>query len=314
MLKNTIAAGIVLYNPDSEERFYKCIDSILSQIDKIYVFDNSTDGKKYKFCDEVVYMTENKNTGIAYALNKIMEAADSDGYSWVITMDQDSILPFNLVSEYIKYTDEENLGIICPQVIDKRRSYMSVKENPEIEYVDFCITSASCTSINAWKKIGKFDEWLFIDLVDNEFCKRLVVSNYKILKINKLVLDQQFGNIIPKSTKVQNFWIKISKLLKNQNFAKFGYKKKVSEFRVYYTCRNIIYVNNKLSKYGKIGYENYNCDGYLGFIISFCIPSFFRAQKKFKVLKAIFKGSIDGKKAKVEKWEYIDKDNNYLSR
>ena len=39
--------------------------------------------------------------------------------------------------------------------------------------------------IDAWEQIGKFDEWLFIDLVDNEFCKRLIVSGYTILRLNE---------------------------------------------------------------------------------------------------------------------------------
>src|SRR5699024_6976157 len=74
-----------------------------------------------------------------------------------------------------------------------------------------CITSASCTSIKAWEKIGGFDDWLFIDLVDNEFCKRLVASGYKILRLNHLVLDQEFGCIHPKGEFSQKFWITLSK-------------------------------------------------------------------------------------------------------
>ena len=299
-----IAAGIVIYNPDNLNRFYECLDRILEQVETVYLFDNGSMGIKKQFSQSVVYITEHKNLGIAYALNRIMEAAQRDGFDWVITMDQDSVIPKGLVHRYGEaISQNHDLGIVCPQVIDSRRSYMEIKKDPREEFVDFCITSASCTSIVAWADTGKFDEWLFIDLVDNEFCKRLTLSGYKILRINDLILNQEFGKIIPKGEKIQKFWTKISKLLNNQNFAKFSYKKFVSPTRVYYTCRNVLYVNKKLASYGPVAYkENYNCNSYLGFVISFILPSILRAEDKVKVIKAAISGTIDGKKEKVKAW------------
>lgn len=299
-----IAAGIVLYNPDAE-RFHICINKLLKQIDRIYVFDNSDRQNVLVQSGKVVYISEEKNKGIAYALNQIMETAKKDGYDWVITMDQDSLIPDGMVTGFENSMKRHNnVGIICPQVIDKRRSYIQVVDTVNEEYVDFCITSAACTSIEAWEKCGKFDEWLFIDLVDNDFCKRLTLSGYKILKLNRWILDQEFGKIIPKSDKVQKIWIKVSKILHNQNFAKFSYKKFVSPMRVYYTNRNIIYLNKKMKKYGKVGYENYNCRGYVGFIVSFMLPSILRAQDKKKVIRATIQGIKDGRDAKVREWSF----------
>ena len=302
-MRGRIAAGIVMFNPENEERVKNSLESILSQVDKAYVFDNSTTANCIAFPSTVTYLTEHENKGIAYAMNRIMEMARNDGYDWLITMDQDSIMPDGIIEAYKKHISDNDVGIICPQVIDSRRSYMEVKKEPKEEYIDFCITSASCTSISAWEKIGRFDEWLFIDLVDNDFCKRMVVSGYKILRMNELVLDQEFGKIIPKSERVQKFWNRIAKVLHNDNFGKLGYRKFVSPMRVYYTCRNIIYVNKKLCHYGKTGYrENYNCSGYPGFLIAFVVPSVLRAQKKREVLKAVIKGTKDGRKTRPEIW------------
>ena len=307
-----IAAGVVLYNPDDNERIVKSIKSVLEQVKKVYVFDNSTIEKKFVFPESVTYMTEHKNMGIAYALNVIMSKAMKEGYEWVITMDQDSVIPKNLIVSYEKYIDNK-IAIICPQVIDSRRSYMKIQKEPEKEFVDFCITSASCTNINAWKNIGKYDNWLFIDLVDNDFCKRLIISGYKILRLNRLVLDQEFGKIIPKSKKIQNFWNKIAILLNNDNCGKLGYRKFVNPSRIYYTCRNIIYVNRKYKKYGKIAYrENYNCNGFFGFIICFILPSILRAKEKRKVFLAAIKGLRDGYRKQVLAWERKNNCQNLL--
>ena len=290
-----IAAGIVYFNPEDEDRIHRSLESILNQVEQIYIFDNSTIKQNHSFSDNIIYLTEDENKGISYALNRIMERAKSDGYDWLVTMDQDSIMPAGMIEAYKMHLSEKSIGIICPQVIDSRRSYMETKKEPKEEFVEFCITSASCTRISMWEKIGRYDEWLFIDLVDNDFCKRLIVSGYKILRLNELVLDQEFGRIIPKTEQVQKFWNRIAKILHNDNFGKLGYRKFVSPMRVYYTCRNIIYVNKKLKKYGKTGYkENYNCNGFPGFLVCFVAPSILRSDNKIKAFKAVIDGLKDG--------------------
>ena len=299
-----ITIGMVLFNPDNVERLYSAINSALNQVEKIYIFDNSTEIKKYKFSDSVIYISEHKNKGIAYAINQIMKKAQLDGYEWVVTMDQDSVLPDNIINAYSKHLNEvPNLAIICPQVIDYRRSYMKIKEEAAAEYVDFCITSASCTRISAWERIGGYDDWLFIDLVDNDFCKRITASGYRILRLNDFVLDQEFGKIVPKSERVQKFWNAVAEVLHNDNWGKFGYSKFVNPTRVYYTCRNVIYVNRKLKNYGKTGYrDNYNCNGFLGFLICFVIPSILGGKDKFEIMKCAFCGFRDGRKRAVVLW------------
>ena len=223
--RKSIAAGIVLFNPE-KERLEKNIYCLKEQVEKIYIFDNSEISNGGY--EGITYLSEKRNCGIAYALNRIMEQAKADGYKWVITMDQDSLIPTGLIHGFEESIEtHENIGIVCPQVIDKRRTYLQAEDNTKEEYVDFCITSASCTSIEAWEMCGKFDEWMFIDLIDNDFCKRIVISGYKILKLNRWVLDQEFGKIIPKSEQKQKFWIGMSKIMHNQNFAKIFILKKL---------------------------------------------------------------------------------------
>lgn len=300
-----IAAGIVIFNPDDKKRLYASVNSVIDQVEMVYIFDNSTEKNDYDFSNRVIYMTEHKNNGLAYGMNRIMERAQSDGFDWVVTLDQDSIMPPDTISLYEKHAQNDlRIAIICPQAIDTRRSYMEAKKKTDTEYIDFCITSASCTRISAWEKVGYFDEWLFIDLVDNDFCKRIIVSGYKILCLNELVLDQEFGKIIPKSERVQNFWNRVAKSLHNNNFAKLGYIKFVNPMRVYYTNRNIIYVNRKLKQFGNTAYkENYNCNGYIGFLFCFMLPSILRAQERTKVFKYTIKGIQDGRRKKVKAWK-----------
>lgn len=309
-----IGAGIVVYNP-KKERIKANIEQILNQVDKIYIYINSIKEfnlKEYFNSEKIQYLGNNENVGLAKAMNEIMEIADKDGMEWLMTLDQDSIVPNDIIQSFKEYVSIENVGIICPNVIDKRRVYMKADTTSETSSVDVCITSASLTRIEAWKQVGKFDDNLFIDLIDNDFCKKLKLNGWQILMINKVILDQEFGDIKLKSKKEVKFILKIAKKIKNKklakNFSKLTYKKNVSPMRVYYTNRNVIYLNKKFKNYNGIGYSNYNCNTYFGFNICFNLASFIRGKNKMKILKAIHDGKRDGRKLKanVFKAERID--------
>lgn len=295
-----IAAGIVLYNPNID-RLKQLLAIITRMVDKVFLYNNSSDSFDFileSYKDKLVYLSEGKNLGIAYALNKIMEKAQMYNYDWVITLDQDTLIPETLVDSFRPFLNEKDVAIVCPQVIDKRREYMQLNsaEN-EVSEINDCITSASCTNVRIWKKIGGFDEWLFIDFVDNDFCKRAILSGFRILRVNGVVIDQEFGIIEPKSPKAVKFWIGLSKVSKIHNIAKLSYRKKVSPMRVYYVHRNLLYLNKKFKDFGGIGYHNFNCSSFIGFLFFFSLPSIVRAQEKWKVFKAVVKGFSDGHKS-----------------
>lgn len=294
-----VTVGIVLFNPDLLQ-LQSNIEVLKKQFESIILFDNTeykdVDSKEvFSAYENVIYLSENKNLGIAYALNRIMEKAQKLNAEWVITFDQDSKVPSNLLSEYSKYLQNDRAGILCPQVIDKRRKYMKLEKNGEkCEIVAKCITSASCTSVKAWEDAGKYDELLFIDLVDNDFSKRVRYAGYEIYRINDVVLEQEYGVIEYKDTKLARFFVWLGEKLHNKNIAKLSYKKQVSPVRVYYTNRNVIYLNKKHKQYGGIGYESYYCKSFVEYYVSFNLASILRGSKKIQILKAVIKGTIDG--------------------
>lgn len=304
-----ISAGIVLFNPIID-RLLDNIRVILPQVDFVFLFQNSISKdvseeiKKLEHNNKIILLGNGNNIGLAGALNEIMQKSLELNCEWCITFDQDSISPRNMVEEYSNYFNESDVGIICPQVIDNRRPYMKVDSTPTISYVNRCITSASCTNLKIWKKLGGFDEFLFIDLIDNDFCKRLMLNNYKILRVNNIVLNQQFGDIKLKKASKVKFYLWVAKLFSkfpklSTNIAKFSYKKNVSPLRVYYSNRNVIYLNKKYKNHGGIGYDCYSCKTYLGFNICFNFASLLRGKQKLKIYRAIRTGKQAGKKANV---------------
>ncbi|MBT9776254.1 glycosyltransferase [Clostridium sp. MCC353] len=308
-----MVCGIVVFNPELS-RLKANVEKLQEENVRIIFFVNgcNTECDKYiKTVENVIVLTQKENVGIATALNEIFKCAEKLGEKWVLTFDQDSIISDEFLLQMTNKAEntDESIACICPKIVDKRRIFPAnkiVNYEGDEQYVQMCITSGSYTRIRAWSQVGKFDDYLFIDLVDNDFCKRLINSGWKILRLNTVELNQEFGNIEPRSEKtvarIKSICNKIQNKKLAVNISKFSYKKKVSPLRVYYTNRNIIYLNKKLKNYGGIGYESYSSKSYVGFIISFMVPSVLRAHDKKAVLKATMSGIKDGMRSKAVEW------------
>ena len=68
---------------------------IFAAVEKLYLVDNSEisdNGIKKYFINnkKIIYIENNSNTGVAHALNQGAGLAITDGYDWLLTLDQDS--------------------------------------------------------------------------------------------------------------------------------------------------------------------------------------------------------------------------------
>ena len=100
-----ISAGIILFNPDMN-RLKENINAVIVQCTHIYLVDNGSSNideviellKRYNQ-PQVSIIRNTVNQGIARALNQLTAAAQSDGFEWILTLDQDSIAPDNIINE-----------------------------------------------------------------------------------------------------------------------------------------------------------------------------------------------------------------------
>ncbi len=302
-----VAAGIVLYNPDLD-RLYRCLSNLSKQVDVVILYNNTADTERIlnAVSDNINLRIEcvgnNTNKGMATALNGIMERAEQLGIEWVITLDQDSIVPENMTNAFSKFFDRNDIAIVCTQNIDPRRKYMKPVLEPETEQVKMCDTSGSCTNVSVWRELGGFDDWLFIDLVDNDYCKRAGLKGYKILKVNSVVMDHQYGIIESRGRFAERFFLKAGEVLHSTNIAKLSFKRIVNPTRIYYENRNVLYLNKKYKNFGGIGYSNHHCRTYFGFFITFSLYSWLVSDRKREVYRAIRTGIRDGKASNPVPW------------
>ena len=188
-----IAGVVVFYNPDEENINY--IDTYIDDIDRLYVVDNSEDDIiRVKSNKKIKYVKLEENKGMASALNIGANLAIKDKYEWLLTLDQDSKITsknINDMKKFISNSKEEKIGLVSPyhDIGDKM-------DTTKDEYTDIIeiMTSGNIINLKAYDEIGGFKDWLFIDAVDCEYCMNLHKHNYKVLRLNKVIMKHNLGN------------------------------------------------------------------------------------------------------------------------
>jgi rhamnosyltransferase len=277
-----IASVVVLYNPD--DIVINNISSYLGQVSEIFVFDNSDLPNsqiidKIKSIPKIVYYTEKKNCGIGYALNYAARWAVDNGYEYILTMDQDSVASNDMVYKlYKEFQKFDSVAISSPWIIQKNNF---IKSKITKSYaVNRCITSGSLIRLQNYFKVGGYDEKLFIDYIDFDFCFKILQNNLKIVKNPQANLFHSVGN------------------LKNWKFGPINFfSTNHAPLRLYYRTRNRFYIR-KIYKDQK---KFFRMD-----LINFAkeiIKIIFVESEKIQKLKMIYLGYYDFKKSKLGKFE-----------
>jgi len=288
MLK--IYAGIITYNPDMD-KLKANVTAVLSQVDGLIVVDNGSSNLSdiktlISSSEDSITLIENPdNKGVAYALNQIFKYADSESVDWVLTLDDDSQCYPNLVGMYKEFIDSnkvENLASLTCLREDRKYKEKNlsniiggadtVQFSQDFSFVDTCITSGNLVSVDAWMKVKGFNNKLFIDMVDDDFCLRLRGTGYNIVRISEVGYLHELGNDI----------IKVRFLGREKTVFAYSLKRK------YYTARNVRYI---VKTYNLGLLNNYNT-----YLIKRILGTLLYEKNKIKGLKAYIKGYKAGKK------------------
>lgn len=195
-------AGIVSYNPDIG-RLQENIGELLRQCEEIIVVDNCSENiaeveELFQEEKKITLIRNDRNYGIAGALNQLMRLAKRLGYEWIVTVDQDSVILPGLIEEYAGLRDVPGVGMMTCDIVERNAMELAVIEQKEKYcYVKKCITSGCCTNIDAVINAGGFDESYFIDYVDFDMCIRLISKGLRIIKVNYAGLLHSTGNLEP---------------------------------------------------------------------------------------------------------------------
>jgi rhamnosyltransferase len=205
--KYNVCAVVTSYYPN--EGFTDRLFRISKQVDKIVVIDNNSDAPVLALLEEVsrdlkIHTIFNSdNLGVATALNQGIRWAKINDYSWVLLLDQDTVISDNLVEVlcgcYQKMTNKEQIGIIGPGYFDlESRKYFTHPIHGDTyiyNEVKSVITSGSLMSTDIFEIIGPFRDDLFIDFIDIEYCLRARARGFKIIKVHTHLMQHSIGSV-----------------------------------------------------------------------------------------------------------------------
>lgn len=238
-------AVVVVFNPDIEH-----VKSMINELCKSkfvpVVYDNSPDDSvrldnKTSFESQgITYLGGTGNKGLSIAFNETIKYflnknhLDVKGFMF---FDQDSYLEARLIDSLMndyEFLVENGIdvGVIGAQPIDELGDYYNVTEVSGsvlphgFQETEFVISSFSYIPVSTIKKVGFFDERLFIDLVDSEYSYRC--SKFKLK--NVVSRKTLFKHVIGEDRK-SFLW-----------FRKYSIS---SPMRNYYQARNLIIVGKK---------------------------------------------------------------------
>ena len=277
-----VAAVVVLYHPPEE--IIDNINSYIEEVEKVYVIDNSEEATNDEIIDklkknskvELVILHQNK--GIAKALNIGGNKAITDGFDYVLTMDQDSSIPENMVQKLYSIINEDKyIGLVAAEHFN--REIHKTTNKVKTEEILYTMTSGNLINLYAFKEIGGFDEKLFIDHVDHEYCLRLKKNGFKIIKTNSALVYHRLGK-----SEIKKFhWFNI-------------YPTHHSPVRIYYRTRNRLYINHKYKR----DFPEYVLEDRRHFFREL-IDMILGEKNIYNKLKMILKGYSDYKKNKFGK-------------
>lgn len=216
--------GVTLYNPKAEE--LERISGYLPYFDKVIVYDNSLSGRargEWLADERMEYVFAGRNDGISAAVNYMIRRCSEEGLECLCTLDQDSVFEarsIRIMKRVIERKEYSDTAIFAPRVIEGRGT--PLLREPGTRETRWAITSGSFLNIRLINRYHlRYDEKLFIDRCDRDFCEQARRAGLRIVVVEAAVLTQRLGE-------------------RNR----FGYPEH-GVLRHYYIFRNRFYYNRK---------------------------------------------------------------------
>lgn len=241
-----IAAIVILYNPDKD--VINNIKSYYKYVDEIFVYDNTEttrlDDAYFKGLPNITYFHDYFNNGISKALNAGCEVCLKKGFDWVLTMDQDTCFSIETIENYIRcFTEFNSKETVAAFGTNYKRTPSESSDSCSYKDAERLITSGMLVNLANYKKVGGFDEALFIDLVDDDYCIAAKKKGLRLIQFTNIYITHNLGTAVYRSSIKSLFLIKKKKEIH-------------PPLRCYYMYRNLLYIEAKykVSNFKQVSY------------------------------------------------------------
>jgi rhamnosyltransferase len=205
MKPSDVLAVVVSYNGRGQIR--DTVLALRTQVGHVHIVDNGSlteslgvlEGLEREANVSVERLGENR--GVGYALNRGVERARQMGASWLLTMDQDSLVDGSMISAYQKAIEQYPERICLSPTIKN-----GAKASEEGCEVGYAITSGNLVRLDLYDQIGLYDEGFFIDCLDFDFSLRVRRAGHHIHRISGASMQHQLGEAVELPTLARKYY------------------------------------------------------------------------------------------------------------
>lgn len=210
--ESRLCGVVVTYHPD--EAVLGNVRAMAAECGCVIVADNGSSLAAREALGPVPgveLMALGTNLGVAAALNKAAQRAMESGCRWIVAFDQDSKPQPGMVAA-LRATQarDPRAAVIVPRIIEeggRGPNYRWVRKHPrlpclfqrvecgeaDLPAVTMAVTSGSLIELESWRQLGGFEESLFIDYVDIDYCLKAVRAGKTVAVSAGAKLDHRLG-------------------------------------------------------------------------------------------------------------------------
>lgn len=205
-MTSSVVAVIPTFRPDPSD-LARLVTSLAPQVARIVVADDASPCT----ADPVLHVLNaagvdvrrhRRNAGIARSLNDGLAAASAIGAPWLLTVDQDTTLAEDHVSQLLAAAAEAefalgagSVGAVAAGSLDDASGTVGypVTMRGDLRTTEEVFQSGTLWSVDALARSGGFDERLGIDGVDAAACLALRKAGSSILLAPGLTISHHYG-------------------------------------------------------------------------------------------------------------------------
>jgi rhamnosyltransferase len=207
-----VASITVTYDPDPA-RLARQLAALRGQVGEIILVDNGSSVPLQVAGEGVHAIALGENAGIARAFNVGIAEARRRGAEFVLLLDHDSVPAPGMVEHLVQAAEErlaagERLAAVGPRIVDERDAHdypfirlgwlanrhLRCGADGGVIACDFLISSGCLVPMRALEAVGNFEEALFVDSVDFEWCSRARDRGFSLYGVCDAELDHQLGD------------------------------------------------------------------------------------------------------------------------
>lgn len=282
---NTFAV-VVLYHPGPDVPLR--LEVVREQVSGLLVIDNTPVADRNsqvwqwgKDSEGVDFLDGTENLGLGVAYNRGFTEARRRGASWVLVLDQDTDLSHAFLSsvagrlEGAGYRDSVGrpIAVVGVNFVNSAVPLAQEYRLKPIADATAVISSGSLVSVEAWMSVAGFDDQLFIDYVDTDFCLKASAGDYGVVLIGDVLMRHGMGS--PASNRILG-----------------GYTRVTSNYpplRHYYIARNFIAIARR---HGRLNRKWFAAEMLMR--LKFTVLSLLMEGNRRQLLGETLRGVVDG--------------------